>query len=64
MKKRLTLIQAIGAMVPGFAHLKNTIPLSSHITTNDLIGLLIWYLLYIPLVLHWNLSSFQALRIL
>ncbi|KIM78524.1 hypothetical protein PILCRDRAFT_824427 [Piloderma croceum F 1598] len=42
---------AIGAMIPGFAHMKNTIPLSSHITTNDLIGLVIWYLLYVPLVL-------------
>jgi len=35
-------IQAISAKIPGFAHMNNTIPLSSHITTNDLIGLLIW----------------------
>ncbi|KZP26398.1 NCS1 family nucleobase:cation symporter-1 [Athelia psychrophila] len=42
---------AIGALIPGFAHMKNTIPLSSHIATNDLIGTLIWYLLYIPLIL-------------
>jgi len=42
---------AIGAMIPGFAHMKNTIPLMSHITTNDLIGVIIWYLFYIPLVL-------------
>lgn len=42
--------QAIGAIIPGFAHMKNTIPLSSHITTNDLIGVIIWYIFYIPLV--------------
>ncbi|KAF7970275.1 hypothetical protein HWV62_24464 [Athelia sp. TMB] len=42
---------ALGALIPGFAHMKNTIPLSSHITTNDLVGTLIWYLLYIPLIL-------------
>ncbi|KAM0746960.1 hypothetical protein T439DRAFT_329233 [Meredithblackwellia eburnea MCA 4105] len=41
----------LGALIPGFAHMKNTIPLSSHITTNDLIGCLIWWLLYIPLVM-------------
>ncbi|KII84969.1 hypothetical protein PLICRDRAFT_45826 [Plicaturopsis crispa FD-325 SS-3] len=42
---------ALGALIPGFAHMKNTIPLSSNITTNDLIGTLIWYIAYIPLVL-------------
>ena len=39
--------------------MKNTIPLSSHITTNDLIGLLIWYLLYVPLVSYLIYSQSQ-----
>lgn len=39
--------------------MKNTIPLSSHITTNDLIGLLIWYLLYVPLVSCLKYSQSQ-----
>ncbi|KII93698.1 hypothetical protein PLICRDRAFT_69314, partial [Plicaturopsis crispa FD-325 SS-3] len=42
---------AIGAIIPGFAHMKNTIPLASHIATNDLIGTLIWYIAFIPLIL-------------
>ncbi|ORY77985.1 NCS1 family nucleobase:cation symporter-1 [Leucosporidium creatinivorum] len=41
----------LGAIIPGLAHMKNTIPLSSHIETKDLIGLLIWYAMYIPFVL-------------
>lgn len=32
-------------------NLANTIPLSANITTKDLIGTLLWYLAYIPLVL-------------
>lgn len=50
-------------MIPGFAHMKDTIPLSSHIATNDLIGLLIWYLLYIPLVSRSTLPAGRALTL-
>jgi NCS1 family nucleobase:cation symporter-1 len=31
--------------------MKNTIPLSSHITTADLIGVIVWYIFYVPLVM-------------
>ncbi|KII95834.1 hypothetical protein PLICRDRAFT_34790 [Plicaturopsis crispa FD-325 SS-3] len=41
----------LGALFPAFAHMKNTIPLSSNIATNDLIGILIWFMVYIPFVL-------------
>ncbi|EPQ54370.1 NCS1 nucleoside transporter family protein [Gloeophyllum trabeum ATCC 11539] len=36
----------IGAIIPGFAHMKNTLPESAGITTNDLIGMLIWYAVF------------------
>lgn len=35
----------------GFAHMKNSFPESSHLTTNDFIGTVIWYAAFIPLVL-------------
>ncbi|KZT22062.1 uracil permease [Neolentinus lepideus HHB14362 ss-1] len=36
----------IGAVIPGFAHMKNTLPSSAKIATNDLIGTIIWYLMF------------------
>lgn len=36
---------------PGFAHMKNYFSASSHLATNDFIGLIIWMGLFIPGVL-------------
>ncbi|KAM5493298.1 hypothetical protein McaMca56_006623 [Microsporum canis] len=41
----------IGAVIPGFAHLKNSFSESSHLLTNDFIGMVIWYLIFLPLLL-------------
>ncbi|EFR03381.1 uracil permease [Nannizzia gypsea CBS 118893] len=41
----------IGAIIPGFAHMKNTFPESSHLQTNDFIGMVLWYLIFLPLLL-------------
>lgn len=40
-----------GAIIPGFAHMKNFFSESSHLATNDFIGLVIWFAGFIPLVL-------------
>ncbi|EXJ81593.1 hypothetical protein A1O1_07657 [Capronia coronata CBS 617.96] len=40
-----------GAIIPGFAHMKNYFAESSHLLTNDFIGLIIWMCAFIPLVL-------------
>ncbi|KAK5056688.1 hypothetical protein LTR84_012220 [Exophiala bonariae] len=40
-----------GAIIPGFAHMKNYFSESSHLLTNDFIGLIIWMAAFIPLVL-------------
>ncbi|KIW77744.1 hypothetical protein AYO21_04863 [Fonsecaea monophora] len=40
-----------GAIIPGFAHMKNFFSEGSHLLTNDFIGLLIWMAAFIPLVL-------------
>ncbi|KAK2793617.1 hypothetical protein FQN51_001195 [Onygenales sp. PD_10] len=39
------------ALIPGFAHMKNYFAESSHLATNDFIGMVIWYIAFIPLVL-------------
>ncbi|BEJ12934.1 hypothetical protein CspHIS471_0301080 [Cutaneotrichosporon sp. HIS471] len=41
----------LGGLSPSFKHMYNPIPASSHITIQNLIGVIIWYILYIPLVL-------------
>jgi len=41
----------LGGLSPKFKHMTSSIPVSSHITVQDLIGVIIWYILYIPLVL-------------
>ncbi|KAL2849704.1 permease for cytosine/purines, uracil, thiamine, allantoin-domain-containing protein [Aspergillus pseudodeflectus] len=41
----------IGAIIPGFAHMKNYFAESSHLQTNDFIGLVIWMCGFIPAVL-------------
>ncbi|KAL4999446.1 permease for cytosine/purines, uracil, thiamine, allantoin-domain-containing protein [Aspergillus recurvatus] len=41
----------IGAVIPGFAHMKNYFSASSHLQTNDFIGLIIWMAGFIPAVL-------------
>ncbi|KKZ64605.1 hypothetical protein EMCG_09501 [[Emmonsia] crescens] len=41
----------IGAIIPAFAHMKNYFAESSHLTTNDFIGMIIWYAVFIPLCL-------------
>ncbi|KAL5049356.1 hypothetical protein BDW71DRAFT_204621 [Aspergillus fruticulosus] len=41
----------IGAIIPGFAHMKNYFSASSHLQTNDFIGLIIWMAGFIPAVL-------------
>jgi NCS1 family nucleobase:cation symporter-1 len=38
-------------MSPSWKHRPSTIPASSAITTQDLVGVIIWYILYIPLVM-------------
>jgi NCS1 family nucleobase:cation symporter-1 len=40
----------LGAIIPGLAHLQNTIPASSHLETKDLIGMVIWFIAFIALV--------------
>ena len=41
----------LGAMSPSWKHKPSTLPLSSHITQQELVGVLLWYLMYIPLVM-------------
>ncbi|KJR88478.1 nucleobase:cation symporter-1, NCS1 family [Sporothrix schenckii 1099-18] len=41
----------IGAIIPGFAHMKNSFSASSHLATNDFIGLVIWMAAFIPAIL-------------
>ncbi|KAL3429859.1 permease for cytosine/purines, uracil, thiamine, allantoin-domain-containing protein [Aspergillus tetrazonus] len=41
----------IGAIIPGFAHMKNYFSASSRLQTNDFIGLVIWMAGFIPAVL-------------
>ncbi|KAL2000405.1 hypothetical protein VTN02DRAFT_3170 [Thermoascus thermophilus] len=41
----------IGAIIPGFAHMKNFFSESSHLLTKDFIGMVIWYAAFIPLAL-------------
>ncbi|KAL5338230.1 permease for cytosine/purines, uracil, thiamine, allantoin-domain-containing protein [Aspergillus crustosus] len=41
----------IGAIIPGFAHMKNYFAESSHLQTNDFIGLVIWMFGFVPAVL-------------
>ncbi|KGQ00857.1 hypothetical protein PAAG_12485 [Paracoccidioides lutzii Pb01] len=41
----------IGAVIPGFAHMKNFFAENSHLATNDFIGMIVWYAAFIPLVL-------------
>ncbi|KAL4936574.1 hypothetical protein BDV06DRAFT_227752 [Aspergillus oleicola] len=41
----------IGAIIPGFAHMKNYFAESSHLQTNDFIGLVIWMCGFVPAVL-------------
>lgn len=38
-------------LLTGFAHMKNFFSESSHLATNDFIGMLIWYAAFVPLVL-------------
>ncbi|KAI1627935.1 NCS1 family nucleobase:cation symporter-1 [Exophiala viscosa] len=40
-----------GAIIPGFAHMKNTFSESSHLATNDFIGLVIWMFAFVALVM-------------
>ncbi|EGE07326.1 hypothetical protein TEQG_06234 [Trichophyton equinum CBS 127.97] len=41
----------VGAVIPGFAHMKNSFSESSHLLTNDFIGMVLWYLIFLPLLL-------------
>ncbi|KIH92767.1 hypothetical protein SPBR_02427 [Sporothrix brasiliensis 5110] len=41
----------IGAIIPGFAHMKNSFSASSHLATNDFIGLVIWMAAFVPAIL-------------
>ncbi|KAM5433313.1 hypothetical protein McanMca71_004132 [Microsporum canis] len=41
----------VGAVIPGFAHMKNTFSESSHLLTNDFIGMVLWYIVFLPLLL-------------
>lgn len=40
-----------GAIIPGLAHMPNYFSESSHLMTNDFIGLVIWMCLFVPGVL-------------
>ncbi|PFH61277.1 hypothetical protein XA68_17790 [Ophiocordyceps unilateralis] len=42
---------AIGALIPGLAHLPNRFDPNSHLQTNDFVGLVLWMCLFIPGVL-------------
>ncbi|OAL64937.1 hypothetical protein A7C99_3416 [Trichophyton rubrum] len=41
----------VGAVIPGFAHMKNSFSEGSHLLTNDFIGMVLWYLIFLPLLL-------------
>ncbi|DAA79460.1 TPA_exp: hypothetical protein A8136_0233 [Trichophyton benhamiae CBS 112371] len=41
----------VGAVIPSFAHMKNLFSESSHLLTNDFIGMVLWYLIFLPLLL-------------
>ena len=41
----------LGALSPSFKHKASSIPASAHITMQDLVGVIIWYIMYIPLVM-------------
>ncbi|KAL7908463.1 permease for cytosine/purines, uracil, thiamine, allantoin domain-containing protein [Trichoderma velutinum] len=41
----------LGAIIPGLAHMRNSFSESSHLATNDFIGLVIWMCAFIPAIL-------------
>ena len=41
----------LGALSPSWKNRPSSIPASSHITTQDLVGVVLWYVAYIPLVM-------------
>jgi NCS1 family nucleobase:cation symporter-1 len=52
LTSRITKKQGLGLTNrEGFAHMKNSFSESSHLLTNDFIGLIIWMAAFIPLVL-------------
>lgn len=40
----------MGAIFPSFEHMRNTLPESADITTNELIGFVIYIIVFIPLL--------------
>ncbi|RDW92664.1 hypothetical protein BP5796_02058 [Coleophoma crateriformis] len=42
----------LSAVIPQFAHMKNTLPASAAITTQELIGFLMFFVFYIPMILY------------
>ncbi|KAI0916920.1 hypothetical protein AcW1_007757 [Taiwanofungus camphoratus] len=41
----------LGAVIPGLAHLKNTISPSAHLETKDLVGMVVWFCAFVPIVM-------------
>ena len=41
----------LGAMSPSWKNKPSSIPASAHITEQELVGVVLWYILYIPLVM-------------
>ncbi|RDW57166.1 hypothetical protein BP6252_13814 [Coleophoma cylindrospora] len=42
----------LGAVIPQFAHLANTLPANAAITTKDLISFFIYFVIFVPIVLY------------
>lgn len=49
----------LGALSPGFKHAPSAFPASAHITHQDLVGVVLWYVLYVPLVLYFPPEKLQ-----
>lgn len=49
----------LGALSPNFKHAPSAFPASAHITHQDLVGVVLWYIAYIPLVVFFPPERLQ-----
>lgn len=49
----------LGALSPGFKHAPSAFPASAHITHQDLVGVVLWYVAYVPLVVYFPPERLQ-----
>jgi NCS1 family nucleobase:cation symporter-1 len=58
----LAVVIIIGAVIPGFHNMTNTLPVSAGITTQDLIGLIVYTVIYLPIL--WFVPPHQIRKCL